>query len=257
MFRTTILMFGLVATCVSGMTFAQDAPVPGEARGTVDGVPFSVPLDCGSWDAMQRMVFSAGDDRRNSDENGDGLVFTFSHFAPAASTDGTLTIDGRRIAINSGFRPGPDDPTWEVSDTQAVFTGPSFGQDSAQVDITVDCAPRSAVTRGFTGRVTGVIEGQDIDEPLFCGNWDQPDAIEARTEESVGDAQAALFVIRSSGDGTVEISTGEQDYQIVVAKIAGTSFELSDEEVSLSADLTNRQTGDSYTVDLTFACKED
>ncbi|PUB14910.1 hypothetical protein [Yoonia sediminilitoris] len=257
MSRSSIFLSGLVLSFVSGVACAQDSPVPGEARGTIDGLPFSVALDCRSWDAEQRMVYSAGDNRSSTDANGDGVVFTFNHFAPAAMTDGTLTIDGRTIAINAGFRPGPDDPRWEVSDTQAIFSGPSFGQESAQVDITVDCAPRSAVTRGFTGRVTGTIDDQTVDEPLFCGNWNQPDAIEARTEENVGDAQASVFVMRSSGNGTVEVTTDKGEYQIVAAPIAGTAFDLGDDTVSLQADLTNRQTGNSYSVDLTFACKED
>ena len=255
MSRSSGLILGFVIL-TSGTASAQDSPVPGEVRGTVDGEPFYAPLDCRSWDAEQRMVYSEGDNRSNTDANGDGIAFTFNHFAPAAMTSGTLAIDGRTLAINAGIRPGPDDPRWEVTDNEAVYTGPSFGGDIAMVDITVDCAPRSAVTRGFTGRVTGTIDGQTIDEPLFCGNWDQPQAIEARTEENVGDAQAQLFVIRDTGNGTVEVSIGERDYQIVVAPIAGTSFELSDDEVSLQADLTNQQSGDSYSVDLDFTCME-
>ncbi|RDC73816.1 hypothetical protein DLJ49_06825 [Rhodovulum sp. 12E13] len=235
---------------------AQTPPVPGVVEGTIDGAPFSVPLDCSGWgNEMQRMAYSAGDDRRNEDIDGDGYAFVFSYLVPADNANGTLIAGDRTLAVNSGFRPGPDAPRWDVGENTATFSGPTFGQDVAQVEVTVDCAPREASARGFTGRVTGSIAGTAIDEPLFCDGWDGRDAIEARTDEGAA-ASVELFVIRASGQGTIEAEAGGESYQIVAAPLAGTEFEIAADSVTFSEELTSRDSGESYTVDLTFDCAE-
>ena len=257
MFRTRsarVLAFPCLFILLPDPALARDPPVPGEARGTVDGEPFRVPLDCSGWNADQRMVYSADDGRGLGDENGDGISLVFSHFAPASATNGTLVIDGRDVTLNAGFNRGPDAPSWEVSEEGASFSGPSLGIDSAEVEISIDCAPRDAAARGFTGRVSGEIDGNTINEPLFCGAWNGPQAIEARTEDA--DPRVELFVIRDSGQGTVEVEIGAETYRLVAAPIAGTEFGLSEDRVTFVADLTRRQSGDSYTVDLTFDCTE-
>lgn len=247
-------MLPLILASLPMGALAQTQPVPGQAEGTVDGVPFSVPLDCSGWqNEIQRMASSAGDDRRNSDENGDGYVFSFSYLLPADRANGTLVVDGRELLINPGPRPGPDAPAWVVDDDSARFSGPTFGQDSAQVEVTVDCAPREAAARGFTGRVTGEIDGKTVDEALFCGGWDGATAIEARTDDAAA-ATAELFVIRESGEGTIEIEAEGELYRLVAAPIAGTEFDVTEDRVRFSQELTSRQTGESYTADLTFDC---
>jgi len=235
---------------------AQTPPVPGLVEGTVDGAAFSVPLDCSGWDNdMQRMVFSAGDDRRNEDVNGDGYAFVFSYLVPADRADGTLIAGDRTLAINSGFRPGPDAPKWEVDESLATFVGPTFGADVAQVEVTVDCAPRDASARGFTGRVTGSIAGTEIDAALFCGGWDGRDSISARTEEGAGPL-IELFVIREAGTGTIEAEVGGETYQIVAAPIAGTEFDIGPDSVLFEEELTSSRSGNTYNVDLRFDCSE-
>ncbi|MBS1303398.1 hypothetical protein [Loktanella sp. SALINAS62] len=235
---------------------AQDSPVPGLAEGQVDGVPFSIPLDCARWDNDQRIIFSAGDDDGRRDDNGDGMRLTFSYFEPAAArTSGTLWIDDRELTLNSGFRPGPDAPKWDVTDTGAAFLGPTAGADSAEVSITIDCAPRAASERGFTGTVTGSIDGIVVGEALFCGAWDQPNAIQARTEEEQ-EPSVELFVMRENSQGTITVTAGTEEYQIVVAPIAGREFGMSADRVTFADELTSRGTGETYDVDLTFDCTD-
>jgi hypothetical protein len=250
------LTLSFILTNLSISAWAQTPPVPGVAEGAVDGTPFSVPLDCSSWqNEVQRQARSAGDDRRMSDENGDGYVFSFSYLVPADRGDGTLIIDGRELRINPGFRPGPDAPKWKVGEDSASFSGPTVGQDSAEIDVTIDCAPREASARGFTGRVTGTIDGKTIDEALFCGGWDDASSIGARTDE--GEAVSAeLFVRRDTGHGTIEIEAEGELYQIVAAPLAGTEFEITGDSVRFAEELKSRQSGETYTVDLTFDCKD-
>ena len=250
------LTLSFILTNLSISAWAQTPPVPGVAEGTVDGTPFSVPLDCSSWqNDVQRQARSAGDDRRMSDENGDGYVFSFSYLVPADRGDGTLIIDGRELRINPGFRPGPDAPKWQVGEDSASFSGPTVGQDSAEIEVTIDCAPREASARGFTGTVTGTIDGKTIDEALFCGGWDGASAIEARTDESAP-TSAKLFVIRDSGQDTIEIESEGESYRIVAAPAAGTEFQITEDSVRFSEDLKSRETGKSYTADLTFDCAD-
>lgn len=249
----TTLLPGFALIITASTAVAQQPPVPGVATGTVDGEPFDVALDCSSWDATQRMVYSEGDRRGQTDLNDDGIAFVFSHFAPANATDGTLVLNGRTLAINAGFRPGPDDPQWEVTDTGASFSGISAGMDKADVSITIDCAPRDAVERGFTGRVTGTIDEKTLDAPLFCGNWDAADSITARTEEDA-DLVSELFIIRKSGNGTVEVRSETDTYQMVISPMVGTKAEITADTVSFKAEMRRSNEDDTYKVDLNFDC---
>jgi hypothetical protein len=248
----------LVALVVSnmfgaGFLAAQEVPVPGLAAGTIDGEAFEFALDCRGWSAQQQMVYAAGDDRRASDENGDGIGFVFNHFAPANATSAELRIDGRILGINAGFRPGPDAPQWEVSDTAASFSGPSVGTDSAQVEITVDCAPRSLVERGFTGSVTGEIDGVILDSPLFCGGWDGGEMIAARTEDGA-DPSVEISLQRANGSGTLVVEAAGETYEIVIAPIAGTEAIVTDDTVAFTADLRRAGENRRYAADLLFDC---
>ncbi len=261
MSNATKLRLSALSLVVAGLPMAAAAetpPVPGVVEGTIDGAPFSVPLDCSGWgNEMQRMAYSAGDDRRNEDVNGDGYAFVFSYLVPADNADGTLIVGDRTLAVNSGFRPGPDAPTWEVGENTATFSGPTFGQDAAQVEVTVDCAPREASARGFTGRVSGSIAGTAIDGPLVCGGRDGRDSIEARSDAGAA-ASVGLPVIRASGQGTLEAEAeaGGESNQIVSRPLAGTGSEIGLDGVTFSEELASSESGKSDTMDPTVPCAE-
>lgn len=177
---------GLPTFClVFAAGFAMSQPAEkGRLSGTVDGLQIDLQLDCGAWDNEQRQVFSLGDDRGQSDENGDGYVFTFSHFEPmSAMTSATLEREGRAVLIGPAFRAGDDATRWQVDETTATFDGPSGAAGEMPVSLVIDCARRSDEKAGFTTRVTGQIDGQTIDAPILCDRAQPGSALTAQTRD--------------------------------------------------------------------------
>lgn len=245
----------LILTCITQTAIAQEAP--GNLSGTIDGISVDFPLDCRSWGNEQSMVFGADDGRSGRDQGGDGFAMNYSFLrGPDVLTDMFVTLQDTRFNLGPVF--GSDDATggWDIDENGARLTGvaDNFGK-PIDVDLVLDCAPRSDVARGFTGTVTGVLDGQSVDVALFCGNWNAGGFLEATTPDSAVPF-LELVVFPNGTDGSVTAKTDDRDYQLAVMPIAGTEFETTDDTVSLTADMVERGTQRAYQVDLTFDCSE-
>ncbi|KAA9010014.1 hypothetical protein [Histidinibacterium aquaticum] len=222
----------------------------GQLSGTIDGQAVDVKLDCSSWDAEQQMVYSLGDDRGQSDTSGDGVIFRFSHFAPAGMTDASVSINGETFQVGPAFR-AEDDTEWSVEDDIATFDGPSGAAEDRPVSLTLDCAPRSPEEDGYVGRVTGVVDGIEIDAPLSCATWEDREATQERTPPDTGN-EVELFVIRQSGHGTVTVSTETETYQMVAT---GDAFVISPDTIAFESSY-RRSDDTTYDAALTFDCSQ-
>lgn len=228
---------------------------PGRLSGTLDGQSVDIPLDCSSWTAEQRMVSALDDDPYGSlDSNGDRTGFSFSHidFAGATSTDATIMLDGSSYQIGPAFR-AKDDTEWVVDDDFATFDGTSGAAGDIRVSLTMDCARRSAAEAGYTARVTGEIDGENVDAPLFCDREEPGGALSALTREG----ETPKFNLTVWPDGSAAA---------VSATIAGVDYQLAARGDSLAVEgdvfrVASRFTGGSdrgaYEVDLVFDCTQD
>jgi len=234
--------------------FAQ--PVPkGQLTGTVGDRDIDITLDCSAWDNEEQSVVSLGDEPyRNEDANGDGIRFSFKHFAPVAAanpflgTSAELLVDGQTIPIGPAFR-AEDDVIWSVEENVAMFEGPSGAADDLPVTLTLDCAPRSPEDDGYIGRVTGTFDGRPVDQPLSCETWDD-DMSTTETTPPGADFAVKVFLIRGSGQGTVEIETGGESYQLVAMN---DGFTVTEDAITYNG--TFRRDDDSRgDIALTFDC---
>lgn len=231
-------------------TAGMAQPVPtGRLSGVVDGVGVDIAIDCSGWNNQQRSVSSLGDDRGRSDGNGDGLLFTFSHFAPAAMTDATLAIADRTYQIGAGFRAPEGATRWFVGDTLATFDGPSGAAGGTLVSLALNCAEKSAEEGGYAGRVTGELAGIRVDLPLSCDTWDDPRTIQSTTPPG-SDDRIELFVIRQTNAGSVTAEIGAKTYQMIAQ---GDRLAVTGDTVVFT-DTMKRSGGGSYGVDLRFDC---
>lgn len=226
--------------------------MPGLLTGTVDGEAIEAALDCTMWGGTESRVWAVGDDRYPDDRNGDGLGFGFSYVEMVDLAEGQITLDGRGLTLSGGFRPGPDAPKWVIDGDTARFEGPSAGVDSAEVDLTVDCAPRDLETQGYTGRLTGTLDGHALDVPLYCANWDADQSLAAQLPKD-GEVTGDFYLMRATEQGAIQLEIGDRSYQIVIAPIMGTEAEVGSDTVSFKAELKNRL-GEVYSADMTFDC---
>jgi len=249
--KKTQLGFMSVALILSATSLAAQLGPTGRITGTVDGQSVDMPLDCSSWTAEQRMVSALDDDPYGSlDSNGDGTGFSFSHFAfaGATSTDATIVLDGSSYQIGPAFR-AKDDTEWAVDDDFATFDGTSGAAGDIAATLTLNCAPRSAEEQGYIGRVKGIVDGIEIDAPLSCETWDDPQATQEQTPPDNA-ISVELFIFRQNGQGNVTVDTGVELYQMVTF---GDAFDITKDKVDFST--TYRREDDSlYDASLAFDC---
>lgn len=105
----------------------------------------------------------------------------------------------------------------------------------------------------FSGKVTGVFDGQVIDAPLSCKHWGPNGFREANTEEgSLPWIKVSIFP--DGTQGSIQAKSESRNYQWVVIPASGMEFESTDTKASLEADLIERGTEREYAISLLFEC---
>lgn len=245
------------AIFISFVTPASAQDVPGILSGTIGDQSVEFPLDCRLWSNEQSLVFGAGDNGGGRDNNGDGYAMSYSYLHGAnVLTDMFVTINDVRFNLGPVF--GSDDPTggWVVDDNGARLSGlaDNFGN-PIDVDLVLDCAARPAAERGFTGQVTGMIDGINVNSPLFCGNWMPGGFSQAATEEGQL-PYIEVFAYPNGTEGSIIATTTEREYKLPVSPLTGTAFETNEDTVAFSAELIERSSGREYGVELSFDCTD-